>query len=167
MEEEPKFENHPDYGQCYTSLVTDRMYNDSYLNNHRKQFCCSLGNKQPLTGVPILSHKKKEYKARLFCAKLKETNQILSSDEWEVPTADALLSSDLARFVHFSATNCSFNGSVESLVVNCLHDLILAVKSRGNDIYNPSWLQTMNSHWAEEYWEAACIEVETLEKMDA
>ncbi len=59
---------------------------------------------------------------------------MLGTDEWEVPTTDALISSDLAWFVHFVTTNCSFNGSVESLVVNWLHSLLLAAKYRENDL---------------------------------
>ncbi len=114
----------------------------------------------------MLNQKKKEYNARLFCAKLKEANQMLGSDKCEVPTADVLLFSDLAWFVHFAATNCGFNGSVESLVVNWLCHLMLAEKSRGNDLDNLNWLQEMNGSWEEEYWEAACIEVETLENLD-
>ncbi|KAL7532071.1 hypothetical protein ACHAXR_006179 [Thalassiosira sp. AJA248-18] len=56
---------------------------------------------------------------------------------------------------------------MESLVVNWLHPLMLAAKSKGNDADNPTWIQAMNGPFSEEYWEAACIEVATLEKMDA
>ena len=75
--------------------------------------------------------------------------------------------SDLARFVHFAASDCGFDGSVESLAVKWLHPLMLAAKSLGTQADNPNWMQAMNGPFAEEYWEAACIEVETLEKMEA
>ena len=68
--------------------------------------------------------------------------------EWEVPTPDALMQSDLARFVHFAASDCGFDGSVESLVVNWLHPLMLAAKSKGNQADNPNWIQAMNGPFA-------------------
>ncbi|KAL7524697.1 hypothetical protein ACHAXR_002241, partial [Thalassiosira sp. AJA248-18] len=44
---------------------------------------------------------------------------------------------------------------------------MLAAKTASNQEDNPSWVQAMNGPFAEEYWQAACIEVETLEKMEA
>ena len=44
---------------------------------------------------------------------------------------------------------------------------MLAAKSKGNKVDNPDWMQAMNGPFSREYWEAACIEIETLEKMDA
>ncbi len=85
----------------------------------------------------------------LFCAKLSKANQMLGSDECEVLTTDALPSSDLAWLVHFAATGCGFDGSVESQVVNWLHILMLSVKPKGNDLNNPTWLEAMNGSWAE------------------
>jgi len=44
---------------------------------------------------------------------------------------------------------------------------MLVAKLKGNDADNPSWIQAMNGPFSQEYWEASCLEVETLEKMDA
>ena len=44
---------------------------------------------------------------------------------------------------------------------------MLTAKSKGNYTDNPSWIQTMNGPFSQEYWEASCLEVETLEKMNA
>ena len=85
---------------------------------------------------------------------------------WEVPSVEALMRSDLARFVHFAATDCGFNGTLEALTVTWLHPLMMTAKSQGNDVDNPDWWHTMNGAYAQEYWEAACIEVKTLEKMN-
>ena len=161
-----KIEEHPNYERCSYSLVTDRMRDDDYIKEHRDQFCCTLGNKQPPRRAKH-SRKQKEYKARLFRKKLREANQSFGTSYWEVSSTDALVRSDLAHFVHFAATEAGFDGSVESLVVNWLHPLMLAAKSKGNDADNPNWLQAMNGPFAQEYWEAACVEVETLERMDA
>ena len=43
----------------------------------------------------------------------------------------------------------------------------MPIKTKGLDPDNPNWLQAMNGLFSEEYWQAACIEVETLESMDA
>ena len=50
------------------------------------------------------------------------------------------MESDLSRFVHFAATDCGFHGSIEALVVNWLHPLMLAAKSKGSDMDNPTQL---------------------------
>ena len=77
------------------------------------------------------------------------------------------MQSNLSRFVHFAAADCGFHIFLESLVVNWLHPLMLAAKTQSNQLdKNPNWLKAMNGTFAEEYWEAACIEVETLEKVD-
>ena len=161
-----KTELHPDYERCYSSLVTDRMRNNGFIQANKERFCCTLGTKQP----PRSSRrcrKKREYKSRLARQKLEEANATLGAMSWEVPSPEVLMESDLTRFVHFAAMDCGFDGSVEALVVNWLHPLMLAAKSRGSDADNPNWNQAMNGPFADEYWEAACTEVETLEKMDA
>jgi len=43
--------------------------------------------------------------------------------QWEVTSAEALMQSELARFVYFTAAACGFDGSVEALVVNWLYHL--------------------------------------------
>ena len=72
------------------------------------------------------------YKACLFCKKLREANQTLGAANWKVPSAKDLMHSDLARFVHFAASDCGFDGSVESLAIKWLHPLMLAAQSLGN-----------------------------------
>ena len=69
--------------------------------------------------------------------------------------------------MHFAAADCGFDGSIEALVVNWLHPLMLAAKTASTSGDNPNWKQAMNGPFADEYWDAACVEVETLEKMKA
>ena len=87
--------------------------------------------------------------------------------DWEVPSTEDLLTNDLSKFVHFAATDCSYGGSIGDTVVNWLYPLMLAAKANKTDLDNPNWNQAMNGQFSEEYWEAACTEVQTLEKMDA
>ena len=85
----------------------------------------------------------------------------------EVVSADVQLEDKLTKFVHFAAADCGFDGSIEARVVNWLHPLILAAKTASTDGDNPNWKQAMNGPFADEYWDAACVEVETLEKIKA
>ena len=75
--------------------------------------------------------------------------------------------SDLVCFVHFATAECRFDGTIEALTVNWLHLLMMDAKSQGNDVDNLNWWHAINGEYAQEYWEAVCVEVETLEKMDA
>jgi hypothetical protein len=43
--------------------------------------------------------------------------------------------------------------------------LMLETKTANTSGDNPNWKQAMNGPFADEYWEAACTEVETLEKI--
>jgi hypothetical protein len=74
---------HPDFKRCYSSLVTDRMRHDEYIKNNQEKFCCTVGTKQPPRSAR-LCHKKREYKARIFHAKLQEANLSANQLEWEV-----------------------------------------------------------------------------------
>ena len=158
--------SHPDYARCCTSMVSDKMKNKGFIQANRAQFACTLGTKQPPRSAR-LSRKKKEYKTRLASTKLREVNEKLGAMDWEVPDANSLMTDSLTKFVHFAAADCGFDGSIEALVVNWLHPLMLAAKTASTSGDNTNWKQAMNGLFADEYWEAACTEVETLERMKA
>ena len=42
-----------------------------------------------------------------------------------------------------------------------VHPLFLEARSEASQQDNPSWWQAMNGPFADEYWKAACVEVET------
>ena len=96
---------------------------------------------------------------------LKEANKKLGAMDWKVPSVYVLLEDTLTKFVHFAAADCGFDGSIEALLVNWLHPLILEANTASNDGDIPNWKQAMNGSFADEYWDAACVEVKTLEKM--
>ena len=91
----------------------------------------------------------------------------MGSMEWEIPSPDELMSSELSRFVHFAATDCRFDCSVESLVINWLHPLMLAANSKSNQKDSPNQNQAMNGPFLKEYWESTCLKVKTFGKMKA
>ena len=78
-----------------------------------------------------------------------------------------MLEENITKFVHFAATDFGFDGSIKALVVNWIHPLMLEAKTANTNSYNPTWRQAMNCSFADEYWEAAGTEVETLERMKA
>jgi hypothetical protein len=45
--------------------------------------------------------------------------------------------------------------------------MILAAKTAATKEDNPTWWQAMDSPYAEEYWKAAQIEIETLKRIKA
>ena len=45
--------------------------------------------------------------------------------DWDIPIPEALPEDNLTKFIHFAPADCIFDGSIESLVVNWLHPLML------------------------------------------
>ena len=84
-----------------------------------------------------------------------------------MPTVETLMASPLSKFIHFAANDFGYSGTRFELVANWVHPLFLKAKSEASKEDNPSWRQAMNGPFKEEYWEAACKEVETLQSMEA
>ena len=157
---------HPDYARCNTILVTDRMRYKGFIQAKKYQFSCTLGTKQPPRSAR-LSHNNKEYKSRLTSKKLREENATLGAMDWEITSPEDLLEDNLTNFVNFDDAHCGFDGSIKYLVVNWIHHLILAAKTANTNGENPTWRQAINGPFSGGYWETACTEVETLERMKA
>ena len=100
-------------------------YAKAYLKEHKSQFALSLGPKQPPRRFRKHGRKRLAYQAWLFRKKLQDGNTTPHAMNWEVPTAEVLININLARFVHFAASDCGFDGSIESLTVDWLHPLML------------------------------------------
>ena len=56
---------------------------------------------------------------------------------------------------------------MKELVCNGVRSLFLKAKSTGSKEDNPNWWQAVNGPFADEFWKAACKEIETLEAMGA
>ena len=85
----------------------------------------------------------------------------------EIPTVDALLNSPLGKFVKLSANACGYRGSTKELICDWIHPLFLKAKAAASKEDNPTWWQAMAGPFADDYWKAAVIEIETLEQMEA
>ena len=53
------------------------------------------------------------------------------------------------------------------MIVNWVHPLFLKAKSAASREDNPTWWEAMSGPSADDYWKAACKEIDTLEGMDA
>jgi hypothetical protein len=103
----------------------------------------------------------------LYLAKVTAQDRILFANlDWSVPNTPTLLASPLDRYLCILADKCG-TGNIEDLHVQSLSPLILAAKTAVSKEDNPTWWQAMNGPYAGEYWKAAQIEIETLEKIKA
>ena len=66
-----------------------------------------------------------------------------------------------------AANDYGYSGTSEDLIVNHVHPLFLKAKASAREEDNPNWRQAMNGQFADEYWEAAVTEIDTLEFMKA
>ena len=85
----------------------------------------------------------------------------------DLPDIDKIMDSPLAKFITFAANDCGYSGSTQDLIVNWVHPMFLKAKSAASAADNPTWWDAMSGPLADEYWKAACVEVETLERMEA
>ena len=88
----------------------------------------------------------------------------LSTMDWDtsLPSVEDILASPLSRFITFAANSCGYKGSAQELMVNWVHPFFLKAKSAASKEDNPTWWEAMKGPFADEYWKAACKEIQTL-----
>ena len=89
--------------------------------------------------------------------------------DWDtsLPSVEDILASPLSHFITFAANSCGYKGSAQELMVNWVHPFFLKAKSAASKEDNPTWWEAMKGPFADEYWKAACKEIQTLEDMNA
>ena len=87
--------------------------------------------------------------------------------EVDVPSVESLMASPLSKFIHFAANDCGYSGTMHELIASWVHPLFLKTKTEASKQDNPNWRSAMNGPFREEYWTAACKEIEILEGIDA
>ena len=130
------------------------------------QFACMLGPKQPPACVRK-PRKKRQYQQQLQKTKHEQTAYSLAMMEWEFPSIAVLLQSPITQFIKLGTNHAGINQTIENLVCEWIHPLMIQAKAAASKEDNPKWWQAMNGPFSSEYWQAACFEVETLEEMDA
>ena len=93
--------------------------------------------------------------------------QLRSMSFCDLPSVDELLESELGQYIDLATNSLDYRGTFSELVCNSIHPLFLAAKTGISKEDNPSWDEAMNGEDAADFWEAARVEIETLEAMDA
>ena len=83
----------------------------------------------------------------------------------KITTFADLMESTLDRFITLDTNDCDYEGTTKDLIVKWVHPLLLKAHSEASKEDNPNWNQAMNGHFAIEYWQYLCTEIETLEGM--
>ena len=84
-----------------------------------------------------------------------------------ISTITELLDSPISKFITLAANNCGYEGTTQDFIVNYVHPLFPKAKAAASQEDNSNWRQAMNGQFANEYWEAAVTDIETLESMHA
>ena len=107
----------------------------------------------------------KQYRTRLRELGDDSLNKIEVSER--CPTVEELINSPIGDYITLAANECNYSGTAEDSIVNHVHPLFLKAKSEASKKDNPSWKQAMKGDYADEFWEACKVEIETLESMNA
>ena len=82
-------------------------------------------------------------------------------------SVDQIMDCPLSKYIHFAANECGYSGTRLERIANWIHPLFLKARSAASKMDNPNWGEAMGGEFADEFWEAAVVELETLEEMKA
>ena len=71
----------------------------------------------------------------------------------------------LDRLITLATDYCGYKGKTKELIVNWVNMLFLKAQDEASKEDNPTWNQSINCPFVDEYWKAACTELETIEGM--
>jgi hypothetical protein len=140
--------------QCTHALIT--------------QYQCSFGSKQPSPlAIVDTSQASKRKLESFYLAKVTSQDRLLFANlDWSIPDTPSLFSSPLEGYPSVLANSCG-TGTLQDFILHIISPLILAAKTASTKEDNPNWWQAMNGPCAKEYWKAAQVEIETLERIQA
>ena len=136
------------------------------LNRALYVLTCGRQHQSPMSKK--LSQKCKRLNYKRYRRQLKDdSNKTVNSVHLDdsIPIIKELSNSQISKFITLPANNCGYSGTSEDTIVNHVHPLFLKSKAAASGEDNPNWRQAMNGQFADEYWEAAVTEIETLEFM--
>ena len=146
------------------------QYGDKCLPS--EQYACTLGSKQPSTLARIQT-KMQDVEAMSQDLNNKYGNFDLPLEQlffanldWEHQGLPSLLSSEIKDYIEIM-DDYSSSGHLQGIYMNQVHPMILAAKSAASKDDNPTWWQAMNGPYSDQYFEAAKVEVMTLESKDS
>ena len=145
-----------------------QQVNSVLTDEERLQFACSMASTPPLkvqrqwrtAGFKTTRQalKERELKCDDFLANFTSLSE-------ELPSVNDVMSSPIAEFITVAARDSGYSGSTKDLLLTEVHPLFLQARTSASKADNPRWDQAMRSDYASEWFKAAQIEIETLEKM--
>ena len=127
-----------------------------------------MGEKQIPPGVRRMSVQRIRHSKRMAMRREIGDQMMMRAEEaGTVPTVETLMASPISKFIQFAANDCGYGGTRREIITNWVHPLFLKAKTEASKEDNPNWRQAMNGPFREEYWNAACKEIDTLEEMNA
>ena len=95
------------------------------------------------------------------------SEQQLRAMKLEIDNIEDFMSSPLSQHIQLATNYSGYGGGVKELICDYVSPWFLNAKTGISSADNPSWEEAMNGDEAEGYWEAAKLEIATLEKMKA
>ena len=159
--------SYPAFHLMTTDAERQRVYS-AMDQRERDKFTCSMaGRMPPLAERQLQANRFKSNKQRMKERELECDQYFASFAEIseELPTVSDFVASPLAKFVTIAAQDSGYTGRTEDLFMTEVHPLFLQAKAATNKADFASWKEALRSEHASEWYQAAQIEVETLEKM--
>ena len=132
------------------------------------------GNRQTpvLASLARTTRSERKYKVQRDRRVAEYEEHTLNTMDWgETLTVSEFLETEIAPYFQLSIESEPYGlpdkHTMEDIMVNYANPLVLAAKTTASSADNPTWDQAMKGPFAEEYWRAAEVEVETLERIKA
>jgi hypothetical protein len=137
-------------------------------------FAVLHGNRQTpvLASQARTTRSERKYKAQRDRRVAEYEEYTLNTMDWgETLTVSDFLETEIAPYFQLSIETEPYGlpdkHTMEDIMVTYVNPLVLAAKTTASSEDNPTWDQAMKGPFAEEYWRAAEVEVETLERIKA
>lgn len=131
-------------------------------------YAISLPTQPPPYALKLSQKKLKQRQRRNYHQMIGDSMIHLLRINTAIPSLEDVRNSPLAKFIKFAASDSDFTeNDIDNLIVKMVHPLFLKALAAASKEDNPNWTQAMNGPFADEFWKAACKEIETLEAMGA
>ena len=156
-------------------LISDPKFgNILSIEDPNPIFAVLHGNRQTpvLASQARITRSERKYKVQRDRRVAEYEEHMLNTMDWGATlTVSDFLETEIAPYFQLSIETEPYGlpdkHTMEDIMVTYVNPLVLAAKTTASSADNPTWDQAMKGPFAEEYWRAAEVEVETLEKIKA
>jgi hypothetical protein len=164
----PKWTRDEDGGPLRRTAYYDHTFSARDISTDPSYPLSSGSRQEPVIARQArLSRKHQKFKQRMRERREIGDAYLNSMTLDDLSDIEKIMGSPLAKYITFAANDCGYSGSAKDLIVNWVHPLFLKAKSAASREDNPTWWEAMSGPFADDYWKAACKEIDTLEGMDA